>query len=90
MDEKTTWLSYDKNFRKRSEKMKKYSILYPSCEGVHYNKLSEDTCHDLALDLLCKKVTDNPKEYRMIMDILSEMTSDKRVAKHRQKVFSDI
>lgn len=70
--------------------MKKYSILYPSCEGVRYNKLSENTCHDLALDLLCKKVTDNPKEYRMIMDILSEMTSDKRVAKYRQKVFSDI
>lgn len=72
------------------EKQKKYSILYPDIEGVEYKKLSETTCHDLFLDLLCKNLTDNYKESKMIMDVISEMTDDPRVAEYRQKVFCDI
>ena len=68
----------------------KYSILYPEFEGVTYKKLSETACHDLALDLLCEKITENDKEYRLIMDTISNMTSDVKVAEYRQKVFSDI
>ena len=69
---------------------KKYSILYPDFEGVEYKQLSESTCHDLALDMLCQKITDNNKESRMIMDVISNMTSDYRVCQYRQKVFCDI
>ncbi len=69
---------------------RKYSILYPDFEGVEYKKLSETTCHDLSLDVLCKKLTDSPKEYNMIMDVISNMTKDPRVAKYRQKIFCDI
>ena len=72
------------------ENKRRYSILYPDFEGVEYKKLSETTCHDLALDLLCKKVTDNSKELNMIKGIISHMTSDPRVAIYRQKVFCDI
>lgn len=69
---------------------KKYSILYPDFEGVEYKQLSETTCHDLALDLLCKNLTDNHKESRLIMDTISNMTADPKVAEYRQKVFCDI
>ena len=67
-----------------------YSILYPDFEGVEYKQLSETTCHDLALDLLCKNLTDNYKESRLIMETISNMTKDPRVAKFRQEVFCDI
>jgi len=74
----------------KMEFKRKYSIIYPECEGVEYKQLSETSCHDLALDTLCIKITDNPKESRMIMDIISNMTADSRVCEYRQKVFCDI
>ena len=67
-----------------------YSILYPDFEGVEYKKLSETVCHDLALDSLCQKITDDNREYKIIMETLSNVTKDQRVAEYRQKVFSDI
>lgn len=67
-----------------------YSILYPDLEGVEYKKLSETVCHDLALDSLCQKLTDDSREHKIIMETLSNMTKDVRVAEYRQKVFSDI
>ena len=66
---------------------RKYSILYPDFEGVEYKELSEIACHDLSLDILCKNLTDNPKENKLIMNIISNMTADPRVAEYRQKVF---
>ncbi len=66
-----------------------YSILYPNFAGVEYKQLSETTCHDLSLDVLCKKLSDNDKEINLTMDIISNMTADPRVAEYRQKVFSD-
>ena len=69
---------------------RKYSILYPDFDGVEYKQLSETTCHDLALDLLCKQLTEDSKERKLIMETISHMTADPRVAAFRQKVFSDI
>ncbi len=68
----------------------KYSILYPDFEGVEYKQLSETTLHDLSLDMLCKNLTDDDKEYRLIMNTVSNMTSDPKVAEYRQQVFCDI
>lgn len=69
---------------------RKYSILYPDFPDVEYKKLSETTCHDLALDFLCEKITTNRKESKLIMETISHMTSDPRVAEYRQQVFCDI
>ncbi len=69
---------------------RKYSILYPDFEGVEYKRLSETACHDLSLDLLCKKLTDDAGEYKLILETISHMTADPRVAEYRQKVFCDI
>lgn len=67
-----------------------YSILYPDFEGVEYKQLSDTACHDLALDMLCRKMSDNDKESKLIMNTISNMTADPRVAEFRQKVFCDI
>ena len=72
------------------ENRNKYSILYPDIEGVEYKQMSEITCHDLALDMLCKELTGNHTEYRLIMETISNMSADPRVAEYRQKVFFDI
>ncbi len=74
----------------KMEIRRKYSILYPDFEGVEYKRLSEICCHDLALDTLCKNLTDNHMECRMIKDTICNMTADTRVAEYRQKVFCDI
>lgn len=69
---------------------RKYSILYPDFDGADYKKLSETTCHDLALDTLCKNVSENAEESKYILSIISSMTRDPRVAAYRQKIFCDI
>ena len=69
---------------------KKFSILFPYSEESQYKQLSETSCHDLGLDILCRNLTNDTKEQNMIMNILSNMTSDNRVARYRQKVFVDI
>lgn len=69
---------------------RKYSILYPDFEGVVYKQLSETACHDLSLDLLCKHLTEDAREYKLIMETISHMTADPKVAEYRQKVFGDI
>lgn len=72
------------------ESKRKYSILFPDFEGVEYKELSETTCHDLALDLLCEKLTNDRREAQLIMEVISNTTADARVAKYRQQVFYDI
>ncbi len=72
------------------ENKKKYSIIYPDFEGVEYKQLAETAYHDLSLDILCKNLTDDIKEAKMIKDIISNMTADPRVAEYRQKIFCDI
>jgi hypothetical protein len=72
------------------EARRKYSIIYPEFDGVEYKQLSENAFHDLALDTLCKNITDNNKESKMIYDVISNMTADVRVAEFRQEIFSDI
>ena len=69
---------------------KYFSILFPYYESTEYKQLSAVSCHDLGIDSLCDRLTVDAKERRMISDVLSNMTSDPRVAQYRQKVFADI
>ena len=65
------------------------SILFPKA-GQSFRKLSDETCHDLGLDTICKEMSDQPKEQKLIMNILSEVTSDCETACYRHQVFTDI
>lgn len=69
---------------------KRFSILFPYYENTEYKQISETACHDLGLDTLCRNLTDNKKEQNLIMNIISNMTSNSKVAEYRQKVFVDI
>lgn len=67
-----------------------FSILHTQKENIRSAVLSETTCHDLGLDNICKKITADPKEQRIIMNVLSCMTSDRDTAFYRQKIFADL
>lgn len=68
----------------------RFSILFPYYEDTKYKQLSDSACHDLGLDTICRELTSDSKEQNLIMSIISNMTSDPRVAVYRQKVFVDI
>ena len=55
-----------------------------------YNKLPDTTVHDLAIDELCKKLSDKESERAIILHFLSNITDDPKVASYRAEVFSDI
>ena len=67
-----------------------YSILFPYGEDTGYKRLSETAFHDIGLDILCSRVTNDPAENRYISQVLSGMTADSHTAEYRQKVFADI
>ena len=67
-----------------------FSLLYPDQKNITISKLSETACHDLGLDNICRKMTNDTKEQRLIMNVLSEMTADRATALYRQKIFADI
>ena len=67
-----------------------FSLLYPDQKNISISKLSETACHDLGLDNICRKITNDTKEQRLIMNVLSEMTADRATALYRQKIFADI
>lgn len=66
------------------------SILYPDYNNVTYKKMTDTACHDLALDLICKNLTDKEIEQSMIMRVISNISSNPQVAKFRAEVFDDI
>ncbi|MGN1110894.1 MAG: DNA mismatch repair protein [Oscillospiraceae bacterium] len=70
--------------------MSKFSILYPDCSNIRTTKLSAAVCHDLGLDNIVRKITEDVKEQQLITKTLASMTSDSATARYRQKVFADL
>ena len=68
----------------------KMSILFHRFGEIEYKQMSESTCHDLGLDTLCKNLTNDVKEQRYIMSVISNLTDDAEAASFRQEVFADI
>ena len=67
-----------------------FSLLYPDSGKTSCKNLSAAACHDLGLDNICKKITDDAKEQKLIMRILSEMTSDPETTRYRQEIFANL
>ena len=65
------------------------SIIYTD-ENAAYRELSDTACHDLGLDVLVKTLTADPKEQRMIMQVISRMTPSRKDCGYRAEVFEDL
>lgn len=69
---------------------KKISLLYPGEKSPEYQKLPDLTVHDLAVDELCEKLTEDKAEQAIIRLYLTRLTDDPEVARYRSGVFEDI
>lgn len=67
-----------------------FSILYPDCNNIRCTRLTQTACHDIGLDSVCNKITEDVKEQHLIMNVLSEMTSDTDTMVYRRDVFADL
>ena len=67
-----------------------FSLLQPSGSDIEYRELSDHVMHDLGLDTFGEKLSNDAKERRMIMNVLSKISSDSAVAIYRQQIFGDI
>ena len=67
-----------------------FSLMQPAGATPVYRTLPDHVLHDLGLDAFCQEVSSDPKERRMIVNVLSQMTDDANVAAYRQQIFGDI
>lgn len=67
------------------------SILFPDfCKENDFKPLSQTCMHDLGFDQLVKELTPKEVEQTLIMNVLSNVTSNKEVSQFRIDVFDDI
>ena len=69
---------------------KKISILYPDGDIENFNELLDVTVHDLGLDMIVKKLSNEVEEQMHILRIMSRVTERSEVTKYRCEVFDDI
>ena len=67
----------------------KISILFPD-HSLKFNKLSEETLHDLGIDTLVKQLTAVESEQTYIRNVMGMLTDDASHAAYRGDVFDDI
>ena len=67
-----------------------FSLMQPVGAEIEYCRLPDHVLHDLGLDVFCKEISDDAKERRFIMNVLSNLSPDPAVALYRQQIFGDI
>lgn len=70
--------------------MGKYSVLYPDFKKQDYKTMSDETCHDLGLDTLCKELSQDETEQRLIYSMMANIPVNPYTVKFRIDVFDDI
>ena len=67
------------------------SILYPeNFKEDKLRKMSKLTWHDLAMDQICARVTNDERELQLIRQTMSQMTDEPCVAAYRMDIFEDL
>ncbi|MBR4617341.1 MAG: HAMP domain-containing histidine kinase [Kiritimatiellae bacterium] len=67
----------------------KISILFPD-HSLKFNKLSDETFHDLGMDSIVKQLTPTESEQTYIRNVMSMLTPEAGHAAYRGDVFDDI
>ena len=70
--------------------MSEFSLLWQSGLPREFRELSDETCNDLSLELLCSRLSDVEYDRNVFHKILRQMPSDARVVKYRTDIFEDI
>ncbi len=67
----------------------KISLLFPD-QNLKFNKLADETVHDIGMDSIIKQLTRKENEQTYIRNVMSLFTDDLRTAVYRCDVFDDI
>ena len=67
-----------------------FSLMQPAGAETEYRGLPDNVMHDLGLDTFLNEVSADPKERRMITNVLTQITDDPNVAAYRQQIFGDV
>ncbi len=67
----------------------KISMLFPN-HDLKFQRLSEETVHDIGMDAVIKQLTKKENEQTYIRNVMSMFTSDTENAAYRADVFDDI
>ena len=67
-----------------------FSLLQPEGTSPKYIRLPDHVMHDLGLETICKALSGDDKERRLITNVLSQITDDVNVAAYRREIFADI
>ena len=67
-----------------------FSLMQPVGADTGYHRLPDHVLHDLGLDAFCREISSDPKERRLIENVLSNISPDPAVALYRQQVFGDM
>ena len=70
--------------------MSDFSLLWPSDCPREFKELSDDSCNDLSLELLCSRLAKKEYDRNVIFTMLRQIPSSARVVKYRVDVFDDI
>ena len=69
---------------------KQLSLLFPYQDRVTYQPVSDETWHDLGMDVVTAGLTTEPKELPVIRQVMRNLTADPKVAEFRCAVFEDM
>lgn len=67
-----------------------FSLMQPMGTDAEYHRLPDNVLHDLGLDAFFGEISTDAKERRFIMNVISQVTDDPKVAAYRQQIFGDI
>ena len=67
-----------------------FSLLQPAGQTPEYRRLADNALHDLGLEEICKAISNDASERRLITNVLSQITDDADVAAYRRQIFADI
>jgi hypothetical protein len=70
--------------------MEKISLLYPGAKSPDYKELPVLTAHDLSLDKLAERISQDKTEAAIIYHYLTHLSADPKIAQYRSEIFSDI
>ena len=65
-------------------------MLYPQGFEPDCKTLSEETCNDLSLELICDKLTEDTFEHNVIKNIMMKVERNPEVIRYRADIFDDI
>ncbi len=71
-------------------KANQLSLLFPEQDRITYQMISDETWHDLGMDVVTAKLTSDAQELAVIRQVMRSLTPDPKASEFRAGVFEDM